>query len=115
MLGSAMILNVNEPETRGTALALQTMLDDVGKGARGTLSGMPAHCCFLMPGLPLPTLPPFQAWAPCLWHSLFSGWAALQLSTSALRAGYHAACCCWAPASRWQEMKLPCNTGLGAC
>ncbi|KAI3438564.1 hypothetical protein D9Q98_000991 [Chlorella vulgaris] len=28
----AMILNVNEPETRGTALALQTMLDDLGKG-----------------------------------------------------------------------------------
>lgn len=29
----AMILNVNEPETRGLALALQTMLDDLGKGA----------------------------------------------------------------------------------
>eukprot|EP00887_Chlorella_sp_A99_P001012 scaffold5.g1012.t1 len=28
----AMILNVNEPETRGLALALQTMLDDLGKG-----------------------------------------------------------------------------------
>lgn len=28
-----MILNVNEPETRGMALALQTMLDDLGKGA----------------------------------------------------------------------------------
>ena len=28
----AMILNVNEPETRGMALALQTMLDDLGKG-----------------------------------------------------------------------------------
>lgn len=31
---SAMILNVNEPETRGLALALQTMLDDLGKGER---------------------------------------------------------------------------------
>ncbi len=30
----AMILNVNLPETRGTALALQTMLDDLGKGAQ---------------------------------------------------------------------------------
>ncbi|PRW58958.1 MFS family transporter: sugar [Chlorella sorokiniana] len=28
----AMMLNVNEPETRGIALALQTMLDDLGKG-----------------------------------------------------------------------------------
>lgn len=28
----AMIMNVNEPETRGIALALQTMLDDLGKG-----------------------------------------------------------------------------------
>ncbi|GAB4817048.1 hypothetical protein N2152v2_004094 [Parachlorella kessleri] len=28
----AMMLNVNEPETRGMALALQTMLDDLGKG-----------------------------------------------------------------------------------
>lgn len=28
----AMMLNVNEPETRGVALALQTMLDDLGKG-----------------------------------------------------------------------------------
>lgn len=28
----AMIMNVNEPETRGVALALQTMLDDLGKG-----------------------------------------------------------------------------------
>ncbi len=28
-----MMLNVNEPETRGIALALQTMLDDLGKGA----------------------------------------------------------------------------------
>lgn len=27
-----MMLNVNEPETRGIALALQTMLDDLGKG-----------------------------------------------------------------------------------
>lgn len=27
------MLNVNEPETRGMALALQTMLDDLGKGA----------------------------------------------------------------------------------
>lgn len=27
-----MMLNVNEPETRGMALALQTMLDDLGKG-----------------------------------------------------------------------------------
>lgn len=26
------MLNVNEPETRGIALALQTMLDDLGKG-----------------------------------------------------------------------------------
>lgn len=26
------MLNVNEPETRGMALALQTMLDDLGKG-----------------------------------------------------------------------------------
>jgi MFS family permease len=32
----AMMMNVNEPETRGVALALQTMLDDLGKGA---------HCC----------------------------------------------------------------------
>lgn len=36
----AMILNVNEPETRGMALALQTMLDDLGKGACGALSGL---------------------------------------------------------------------------
>lgn len=28
----AMIMNVNEPETRGVALALQTTLDDLGKG-----------------------------------------------------------------------------------
>ena len=28
----AMMMNVNEPETRGVALALQTMLDDLGKG-----------------------------------------------------------------------------------
>jgi predicted MFS family arabinose efflux permease len=28
----AMMMNVNEPETRGVALALQTTLDDVGKG-----------------------------------------------------------------------------------
>jgi predicted MFS family arabinose efflux permease len=28
----AMMLNVNEPETRGVALALQVMLDDLGKG-----------------------------------------------------------------------------------
>jgi hypothetical protein len=28
----AMMLNVNEPEARGVALALQTMLDDLGKG-----------------------------------------------------------------------------------
>ena len=28
-----MLLNVNEPETRGCALALQTVLDDLGKGA----------------------------------------------------------------------------------
>lgn len=27
-----MIMNVNEPETRGIALALQTTLDDLGKG-----------------------------------------------------------------------------------
>ena len=29
---TAMIMNVNEPETRGIALALQTTLDDLGKG-----------------------------------------------------------------------------------
>lgn len=29
----AMLLNVNEPEARGIALALQTMLDDLGKGS----------------------------------------------------------------------------------
>ena len=28
----AVLLNVNEPELRGLALALQTVLDDVGKG-----------------------------------------------------------------------------------
>ena len=28
----AILLNVNEPETRGVALALQTVLDDLGKG-----------------------------------------------------------------------------------
>ena len=28
----AMMMNVNEPETRGVALALQTTLDDLGKG-----------------------------------------------------------------------------------
>ncbi len=28
----AILLNVNEPETRGLALALQTVLDDVGRG-----------------------------------------------------------------------------------
>jgi hypothetical protein len=28
----AVLLNVNEPETRGVALALQTVLDDLGKG-----------------------------------------------------------------------------------
>jgi hypothetical protein len=30
--GRAILLNVNEPETRGVALALQTVLDDLGKG-----------------------------------------------------------------------------------
>ena len=34
----AMVLDVNEPESRGLALALQTMLDDLGKGAQ-RLSG----------------------------------------------------------------------------
>ncbi len=41
-LRRAMMLNVNEPETRGIALALQTMLDDLGKGedrARGAMLG----------------------------------------------------------------------------
>lgn len=28
----ATLLNVNEPEVRGVALALQTVLDDLGKG-----------------------------------------------------------------------------------
>lgn len=32
----AMVLNVNEPESRGLALALQTMLDDLGKGTTST-------------------------------------------------------------------------------
>ena len=31
-LRRAVLLNVNEPELRGLALALQTVLDDVGKG-----------------------------------------------------------------------------------
>ena len=31
-LNKAMLLNVNEPETRGVALAWQTMTDDLGKG-----------------------------------------------------------------------------------
>lgn len=41
-LSSAMMLNVNEPEARGLALALQTMLDDLGKGAPG-LCGSPVQ------------------------------------------------------------------------
>lgn len=32
MMRRAVLLNVNEPELRGLALALQTVLDDVGKG-----------------------------------------------------------------------------------
>lgn len=31
-LNKAMLLNVNEPETRGVALAWQSMTDDLGKG-----------------------------------------------------------------------------------
>lgn len=37
------MLNVNEPETRGIALALQTMLDDLGKGGWWVAGG----CCCL--------------------------------------------------------------------
>ena len=39
-----MMLNVNEPETRGMALALQTMLDDLGKG---TLLAFGVFCLVL--------------------------------------------------------------------
>lgn len=41
----AMIMNVNEPETRGVALALQTTLDDLGKGLG------PAIVAFMISGL----------------------------------------------------------------
>jgi predicted MFS family arabinose efflux permease len=41
----AMIMNVNEPETRGVALAFQTMLDDLGKGLG------PAIVAFMISGL----------------------------------------------------------------
>ena len=41
----AMIMNVNEPETRGVALALQTTLDDLGKGLG------PAIVAFMISGM----------------------------------------------------------------
>ena len=34
-----MLLNCNEPETRGVVLALQTTLDDLGKGERRAVWG----------------------------------------------------------------------------
>lgn len=69
------MLNVNEPETRGIALALQTMLDDLGKGLVRADFGLTAlllcvgtgHCLLRSDPLPLarwgvmrslPTLPP---------------------------------------------------------
>lgn len=33
----AVLLNVNEPESRGFALGLMTVLDDIGKGAGPSL------------------------------------------------------------------------------
>lgn len=39
-----MVLNVNEPEARGMALALQTMLDDLGKGVPA-LRELGCCCC----------------------------------------------------------------------
>ena len=46
---------------------------------------------------------PVQAWARCLWLSSSSSWVAQAPSTSALPAGYPAACCCWALVSQRQK------------
>lgn len=57
----AMIMNVNEPETRGVALALQTTLDDLGKGLG------PAIVAFMISGLGRETAFLWAAagWIPC--------------------------------------------------
>ena len=51
----AVLLNVNEPETRGVALALQTVLDDLGKGLGPLLVSLMVSAwgaCVPLPDLP---------------------------------------------------------------
>lgn len=119
----AMMLNVNEPETRGVALALQITLDDLGKGARppaclpacgeapryDCITGRVQQCsnCDAPPLAP----PPLQAWA-LRWSARSSPtWAAPRRSTSRRRAGSPAACSSRARRSRWRGTRRRCSAG----
>ena len=73
----AVLLNVNEPETRGVALALQTVLDDLGKGLGPLLVSLMVSAwgaCVLVP-------PSWCPWDACMQRTSSSNWGAWSSDT----------------------------------